>query len=105
MLKRLRKKGQSALELTMMVVILIGALIAMQNYFKRGIQGRMKASVDGLGEQYDPMNTAVDIRHNISGQTVTNIMIQNAVGGFETLRNDTSTMIETKTGTSRVDAP
>lgn len=107
MLKKLRNRGgQSALEFAMLIVILIGALLGMQNYFKRGIQGRMKASVDGMGEQYDPMFTEVDITHAVTGTTVTNILLQNAVGGggVETTRGDTAVMTETKTGFSRVDA-
>ena len=49
MLRILGKKGQSALEYSMLVIIVIGALLAMQNYMKRGVQGRLRSSVDGVG--------------------------------------------------------
>lgn len=97
-------KGQTAIEMAMLVVVLVGALIVVQNYFKRGIQGRWKSSVDGIGEQYDPFQTTVDIRHGVTGSTLTNITTQSVANGVETMRADTSTMTETKTGTTRVDA-
>ncbi len=104
MLKRLGKKGQSALEYAMLAVIVIGAMIGIQNYFKRGIQGRYKASVDGVGDQYDPMQTSSDLQHSISGTTVTNITRADLGAGQETFRSDSATITETKTGTTRVDA-
>ena len=104
MLRIFGKQGQSALEYSMLVIIVIGALLAMQNYMKRGVQGRLRSSVDGVGEQYDPLQTTVDITQRVVGNTVTSITTQNATGGTETFRNDTSFMTETKTGSSRVDA-
>ena len=104
MLKIFGRKGQSAVEYAMLAVIVIGALLTIQNYFKRGMQGRWRSSVDGIGEQYDPMQTTVDITQRTAGTTVTNIVTINATGGTETQRADTSSMTDTKTGTMRVDA-
>ena len=47
-----RKKGQSTLEYAILIIIIIGALLSIQVYIKRGIQGRWKAAVDDLGEQF-----------------------------------------------------
>ena len=54
MIFRRDKKGQSVLEYTVLLIVLMGAFIGIQNYMKRGVQGRWKASIDELGEQYDP---------------------------------------------------
>ena len=51
------RKGQSTLEFAILIVIIIGALIAMQNFVKRGYQGRLRGATDDMGEQYSPGNT------------------------------------------------
>ncbi len=66
MFKLLRKmKGQSTLEYALLIIIIIGALLAIQVYIKRGIQGRLKQASDDIGDQYSPGNT------NIYKRTVT----------------------------------
>lgn len=50
--KHLNPKAQSTLEYAILVVIIIGVLLAMQVYIKRGLQGRLKSSTDDIGEQY-----------------------------------------------------
>jgi len=54
MRKLLGKKGQSTLEYAVLIVVIIVALIAMQTYLKRGIQGRVRESSDQIGEQFSP---------------------------------------------------
>jgi len=54
MFKRLGRKGQSTLEYAVLIVVIIAALIAMQVYLKRGIQGKMRESADTIGEQFSP---------------------------------------------------
>ncbi len=54
MRKCFSKKGQSTLEYAVLIVVIIAALIAMQVYLKRGIQGRMRESSDQIGEQFSP---------------------------------------------------
>lgn len=51
------KRGQSTLEYAILVVVVIMALIAIQAYLKRGIQGRMRDSADQIGEQFSPEYT------------------------------------------------
>lgn len=61
------KNGQTTLEYAILVMIIIGALLTIQSYIKRGIQGRVKSSADDIGEQYDPGNTNyVKITNSIS---------------------------------------
>ena len=54
----LNKKGQNTLEYAVVIAVIVAALLAMQNYIKRGIQGKMKASTDDIGEQFSPQYTA-----------------------------------------------
>ncbi len=54
MFKMLRKrKAQSTLEYAILIVIVIGALITIQTYIKRGIQGRLRQATDDIGDQWD----------------------------------------------------
>jgi hypothetical protein len=51
-----RKRGQSTLEYAILMVIIIGALLSIQVYIKRGIQGRMKQVTDDIGDQHSDGN-------------------------------------------------
>ncbi len=57
MFKFLRKiKGQSTLEYAVLIIIIIGALLSIQAYIKRGVQGRLKQATDDVGEQFSVGN-------------------------------------------------
>lgn len=47
-----KTKGQSTLEIVMLLGFVVAALVAMNVYMKRGIQGKLKESTDQIGEQY-----------------------------------------------------
>ena len=51
-----RMKGQSTLEYAVLIII-IGALLTIQVYIKRGVQGRLKSASDDIGDQFSPGNT------------------------------------------------
>lgn len=102
--KIFKRQGQLAVEYVVILTIVVGALLAMQMYFKRGIQGRIKASADSVGEQYDPLTTEGSITQRVSGETVTTISVQDTAVGKQTMRSDTSVLTETKGGYTRVDA-
>ncbi len=51
------KRGQSTLEYAVLIIIVIAALLSIQVYIKRGVQGRLKSSADDIGEQYSVGNT------------------------------------------------
>lgn len=60
MFKFLRKiKGQSTLEYAVLIIIVIGALLSIQVYIKRGVQGRLKSATDDIGDQYSPGNSNI----------------------------------------------
>lgn len=99
-----KNKGQSAIEYSTILIVVIGALVASQNYFKRGMQGRWKESVDQLGDQYDPRVANTSIRHVIQTNTVTSLVSVSTPSGLQTMRNDVSRSLETKTGSMAVGA-
>jgi len=50
-------KAQSTLEYALLIGVVVGALLYMQNYLKRSLQGRLQTVGDEMGEQYSPGNT------------------------------------------------
>jgi Flp pilus assembly pilin Flp len=51
------RRGQSILEYAILMVIVIAALLSLQTYIKRGIQGRLKQATDDIGEQFGTNTT------------------------------------------------
>ena len=50
-------RAQSTLEYAVVIACIVGALLAMQVYIKRGISGKLRSATDDIGQQYDPRNT------------------------------------------------
>jgi len=50
MFKRLSKRAQTIAEYAILIAIVVGAVVAMQIYIKRGMQGRVKDVVDYTGD-------------------------------------------------------
>ena len=81
MMRIFSKKGQSTLEYAILILIVIVALLAMQTYLKRGVQGRMRESSDNIGEAYSPGYTtsamvytsASTITETVSGAAGTSV--------------------------------
>lgn len=71
----MKRRGQSLIEYAVFIFCLVAALIAMQIYIKRGIQGRLRQSTDDIGEQFDAKDTAMNITDTSSGKTVTDVRI------------------------------
>lgn len=49
---RLNRKGQSTLEYTIIIAVVVAAILVMQNYVKRAVQGRARDASDDIGSQY-----------------------------------------------------
>ncbi|MDE1921243.1 MAG: hypothetical protein KGJ09_05485 [Candidatus Omnitrophica bacterium] len=64
-----QKRGQSFLEYSVMIVVVVGALLTLQVYIKRGVQGRLKSAADDIGDQYSDGNTNVIKIVNTSSDT------------------------------------
>ena len=52
-----QRRGQSTLEYAVLIVVIIGALLTLQVYIKRGVQGRFRSAADDIGDQYSDGNT------------------------------------------------
>ena len=99
---RVDKRGQSALEYTALVAILVGALLTMAVYIKRSLAGRLRGSADSIGEQYAPGRTTSDMTLTVSSDTKTasELQLDQDVGNgakadvmvtTTTVNNDTTT--------------
>jgi len=64
-----RQKGQSTLEYAILIIIIIGALLSIQVYIKRGVQGRLKSATDDIGDQFSPGNTNVVMKMTTNSKT------------------------------------
>ena len=49
MLKLFNRKGQNTAEYAILIAVVIGAIIAMQLYVKRGLQGKVRDVTDNVG--------------------------------------------------------
>ncbi len=103
------RKAQSTLEYAILIIIIIGVFIAMQQYIERGFQGRWKASIDDFGEQYDPrlvnsiINYAIVVNSDTLVTTIPETSDRGATGAY-TKRSDSTHSVETKTAHSVVGA-
>ncbi|MCR4337120.1 MAG: hypothetical protein NUV91_04865 [Candidatus Omnitrophica bacterium] len=95
MFKFLKKmKGQSTLEYAVLIIIVIGALLTIQVYIKRGVQGRLKSATDDIGDQFSPGNTNLTSKTSVRARTQEN----EGVGGKTSvlLGNETTVTNEFK---------
>jgi Flp pilus assembly pilin Flp len=103
MLRR-KNKGQSAIEYSVILIVVMGALLASSNYFKRGIQGRWKSSVDELGDQYDPRTANTSVVHSLLSNTETSLFSIDTPLGLQTTRIDLTNSLELRRGSIAVGA-
>ena len=54
-----RCRGQSTLEYAVIIAVVVGALLAIQIYMKRGVQGKLRDSTDQIGQQFEAERTGV----------------------------------------------
>ena len=96
------------MEYMILITIIMGALLAAGNYFKRGLQGRWKSVADDLGDQYDPRTANSAVRHTLLSNSITEITaIEDSSGGTNriyTQRHDIVNTVEMKTGFEGVGA-
>ena len=98
-----RNKAQSTFEFATLLIIIIGALLTMQVYVKRGLQGRWKAATDDVGDQYDPAAMNGAVTYQLDAESKTQIFTTPGnESGYWTTRLDQTNAIETRSGTTRV---
>lgn len=93
----LNKRGQSTLEYGVIVAVIVAALLAMQFYLKRGVQGKLKQAADDTGEQYTPLNTT----SNTTTTTTVN-STETVVGGSNPTTTTVSDQNQTRTSSENV---
>ena len=96
-----QKRGQSTLEYAVLTVIIIGALLSIQFYIKRGVQGRLKSATDDIGDQYSVGNTNVLKITHTEGKTTekfTNGASSSVIQGSE-ITNKTAVSVILNTDT------
>jgi len=106
------RKGQTILEYTVILIILLGVMIAMKDYVKRGIQGRWRSSADEISDQYDPQAVNSEINYSTESNSISIVQVLNAQyvptgatqpqEGQWTNRIDLSNSWETKSGFTQV---
>ncbi len=63
------QKAQSTLEYALLVAVVVGALLTIQNYMKRGVQGSLRDSTDEVSDkQYSPDVSEITITSNQTTQ-------------------------------------
>lgn len=73
-----KKRAQTTLEYAILIGVIVGGLIAMQVYLKRGFQGKLKESSDSMGQQFSPGYTNTSYETNSytnSTETVSNLQV------------------------------
>ena len=67
------------MEYAILIIIIIGALLSIQVYIKRGVQGRLRAAADDIGDQFKPGDTYWNsVQYmNMTGNEVTTARIRN----------------------------
>lgn len=94
----LKRKGQSTLEYALVIGVVVGALLLMQYFVKRGYSGNLKRAADDIGEQYDP--TTYSANFNVNQSSDTRQTVQNR----ETQTTHIADQTSTRTGTETVGA-
>ena len=105
-----KNKGQTILEFTVIMIIILGVLITMKDYIKRGFQGRWKSATDDLGDQYDPQHVNSNILSQTLVNSVSTVTVENGqdsssgqtVNGQWTDSVDTSNSVESKVGNTQI---
>jgi hypothetical protein len=80
----------------MVITAVVAALIAMQVYLKRGVQGKIKTSADSFGgQQYEPKKTTSDITTQSDSHVITTVT-SNTVGNMLESTTFTNILAETQ---------
>jgi len=104
MLRILRnRKAQTTAEYAILIGLVVAALVAMQTYVKRGLQGRMKDATDQVGLQNPSLNATPQyepyyMQQDVTQNTIATDTENTAVGGAITrTNNDASARTGTQT--------
>ena len=95
-----QKRGQSTLEYAVLIVVIIGALLTLQVYIKRGVQGRFRSAADDIGDQYSDGNTnelKKTVRNSETNETFdAGVSTSKIIGNETTNTTDNSIIVNTQ---------
>lgn len=72
------KKAQSTLEYAVLIACIVAALLAMQIYLKRSMQGNLRGAAERLGQQYSPRHTYGTIIINRQAHSNTEVTVDDS---------------------------
>ena len=93
MLRR-HNRGQSTLEFTLLITLVIGALLAMQLYMKRGVEGKLRSNTDSIGEQFELGSTQINHKTERTGTQIQTYGLDGDLNEVDTLKGATGTVIQ-----------
>ena len=62
-----QRRGQSTIEYAVVASVVVGALLWMQIYMKRGVMGKMQTATDQIGEQFTPLSYTAKYHQHYGG--------------------------------------
>lgn len=86
------RKGQSTLEYAIIIAVVVGGLLAMQHYVKRGYQGKLKSAADDMGQQFDPDTYGGNFTQSQTGH------VKQVVSGGQTKTTQEEAQVNARTG-------
>ncbi|MDD2679218.1 MAG: hypothetical protein PHO03_00230 [Candidatus Omnitrophica bacterium] len=98
------RRAQSSLEFAIVIFAIIAALLAMQVYIRRGLQGKMRSSADELSlQQYDPGKMSSDITTTQQSDiTTTSVTTEDDECYTTTTANTINFQTESRSGTESI---
>ena len=68
-----KEKGQTFIEYAAVITCVIVALLAMQYYIQRAVQGRLRSAADQIGNQYAPARVTGEMTTTINREILTTV--------------------------------
>ena len=100
------RKAQSTVEYAVLAALVVGALLTMQIYMKRGTMGKLRESADKIGDQFSPTATTTkyttvrDVKRE--EKTTTAGKVESTILGEETSARTGTEDVAAPTSTERV---
>jgi len=93
------------LEYALIIAVVVGALLAMQVYVRRGVQGKLREATDDIGGQYSAGNVKAKYTTKQEGlKVIKESFGTEAIGGEGISRTDVLTSAEVTTSAKETEA-
>ena len=91
-----KARAQTTLEYAVIIAVIVAALLTMQVYIKRSLQGKLRSAADEIGQQYDPKNTTGNFTIELSSDMTTQVESEEEEGKRKTTTTVTTNSQEEK---------